>query len=258
MTGENSAARREDLIFIAKLAEQAERYHEMKDTMKQMVAQDPILTAEERTLLSVAFKNVIGSKRVARRVLSCAEYKECTDSHHLSLVKSQHEQVNRELRQTCDEIGSLLDRSLIPTAVNNEVRVFYLKMKGYHRYHSEVGGADVKAQQEQALSAYSTAWELAKTELGARNPIRLGLALNFSVFYYEIMHDPQRSCSLAKEAFDDAIVELDTVCDEEEYKELTLILQLLRDNIHLWNPDGALECLFKAGAGKCEPSNVIA
>jgi hypothetical protein len=51
------------------------------------------------------------------------------------------------------------------------------------------------------------------------HPIRLGLALNFSVFYYEILNAPDRACHLAKQAFDDAIAELDTL-NEDSYKGL--------------------------------------
>lgn len=74
------------------------------------------------------------------------------------------------------------------------------------------------------------------TELAPTHPIRLGLALNFSVFYYEILNSPDRACRLAKAAFDDAIAELDTL-SEESYKDSTLIMQLLRDNLTLWTSD---------------------
>lgn len=74
------------------------------------------------------------------------------------------------------------------------------------------------------------------TELPPTHPIRLGLALNFSVFYYEILNSPDRACRLAKAAFDDAIAELDTL-SEESYKDSTLIMQLLRDNLTLWTSD---------------------
>ena len=60
--------------------------------------------------------------------------------------------------------------------------------------------------------------------------------MNFSVFYYEILNSPDRACRLAKAAFDDAIAELDTL-SEESYKDSTLIMQLLRDNLTLWTSD---------------------
>jgi 14-3-3 protein epsilon len=73
-------------------------------------------------------------------------------------------------------------------------------------------------------------------DLAPTHPIRLGLALNFSVFYCEILNSPDRACRLAKAAFDDAIAELDTL-SEESYKDSTLIMQLLRDNLTLWTSD---------------------
>ncbi|KAL2308760.1 hypothetical protein Nmel_001824 [Mimus melanotis] len=89
---------------------------------------------------------------------------------------------------------------------------------------------------EQSQQAYQEAFEISKKEMQPTHPIRLGLALNFSVFYYEILNSPEKACSLAKTAFDEAIAELDTL-SEESYKDSTLIMQLLRDNLTLWTSD---------------------
>ena len=95
-----------------------------------------------------------------------------------------------------------------------------------------------------ANSYHQNATDVAQTELTPTHPIRLGLALNFSVFYYEILNSPDRACHLAKQAFDDAIAELDSL-SEESYRDSTLIMQLLRDNLTLWTssdggePEGA-------------------
>lgn len=107
----------------------------------------------------------------------------------------------------------------------------------YHRYLAEFAtGNDRKEAAENSLVAYKAASDIATTELATTHPIRLGLALNFSVFYYEILNSPERACQLAKTAFDDAIAELDTL-SEESYKDSTLIMQLLRDNLTLWTSD---------------------
>ncbi len=115
---------------------------------------------------------------------------------------------------------------------------FEIRRKGdYYRYLAEfLSGGDRKESAEQSLIAYKAATDVAMNDLVPTHPIRLGLALNFSVFYYEILNSPERACRLAKAAFDDAIAELDTL-SEESYKDSTLIMQLLRDNLTLWTSD---------------------
>jgi len=87
---------------------------------------------------------------------------------------------------------------------------------------------------------YGEAMEVAKQALNETHPTRLGLALNYSVCYYEILKEPEKACNLAKEAFDGAISKLDTLNDSS-YKDSTLIMQLLRDNLTLWTSENADE-----------------
>jgi len=227
----------EELVFKAKLAEQAERYDEMVACMQKVVQNNPDLSIEERNLLSVAYKNVIGSRRASWRIISSIEQKEEAkgNEQHVKLIKEYRQTVEKELADICDAIQKLLDTSLIPAAQTGESKVFYYKMKGdYHRYHAEIDPKDT--QKNSALESYQKASEVATSTLSPTHPIRLGLALNFSVFYYEILKAPEKGCSLAKQAFDDAVTELDSL-DEESYKESTLIMQLLRDNLTLWTED---------------------
>jgi len=231
---------REDRVYKAKLAEQAERYDEMVESMKNVASMDVELTVEERNLLSVAYKNVIGARRASWRIISSIETKE--ESKHsdakLDMIRAYRDSVEKELNDICADILDVLDKHLIPSATSGESKVFYYKMKGdYHRYLAEFAtGNDRKEAAENSLVAYKAASDIAMTELPPTHPIRLGLALNFSVFYYEILNSPDRACRLAKAAFDDAIAELDTL-SEESYKDSTLIMQLLRDNLTLWTSD---------------------
>jgi 14-3-3 protein epsilon len=104
-------------------------------------------------------------------------------------------------------------------------------------------GEERKKAAECSLTAYKAASDIANVELLPTHPIRLGLALNFSVFYYEIMNSPDKACQLAKQAFDDAIAELDAL-SEDSYKDSTLIMQLLRDNLTLWTSDMSADGMF--------------
>jgi 14-3-3 protein epsilon len=99
-----------------------------------------------------------------------------------------------------------------------------------------------------------TATDVAQTELTPTHPIRLGLALNFSVFYYEILNSPDRACHLAKQAFDDAIAELDSL-SEESYRDSTLIMQLLRDNLTLWTSSDGAEAEASGDAAAAAPKD---
>merc|ERR1712038_1152608 len=90
---------------------------------------------------------------------------------------------------------------------------------------------------EDARKAYEKATGVAEKDLAVTHPIRLGLALNYSVFQYEVLQSPDEACKMARTAFEDAIAELDNVA-EESYKDSTLIMQLLRDNLTLWTSDG--------------------
>lgn len=143
-----------------------------------------------------------------------------------------------------------MDKYLIANATNPESKVFYLKMKGdYFRHLAEVAcGDDRKQTIENSQGAYQEAFDISKKEMQPTHLIRLGLALNFSVFYYEILNNPELACTLAKTAFDEAIAELDTL-NEDSYKDSTLIMQLLRDNLTLWTSDSAgEECDAAEGA----------
>ncbi|ESR47181.1 hypothetical protein CICLE_v10003615mg, partial [Citrus x clementina] len=234
---------REENVYMAKLAEQAERYEEMVEFMEKVsasVESSEELTVEERNLLSVAYKNVIGARRASWRIISSIEQKEESrgNEDHVSTIRDYRSKIETELSSICDGILKLLDSRLIPCASSGDSKVFYLKMKGdYHRYLAEFKtGAERKEAAESTLTAYKAAQDIANAELAPTHPIRLGLALNFSVFYYEILNSPDRACNLAKQAFDEAIAELDTL-GEESYKDSTLIMQLLRDNLTLWTSD---------------------
>jgi len=258
-----SSLSRADAVFLAKVCESSERYQDMCHHMKAVALQstaDAPLTVEERNLLSVAYKNIIGNLRTTWRVISAVEQKQAqsqsspsqpsnstdapsssADAHAIIIYKYK-EKIESELNAVVADVLDVLDKYLIETAENAEAKVFMLKMKGdYHRYVAEfVEQGARQSASDNALEAYKKASEIAVASLPSTHPIRLGLALNFSVYFYEVVGSEDRACHLAKQAFDDAISELDTL-SEESYKDSTLIMQLLRDNLTLWTQDARPE-----------------
>merc|ERR1712060_32286 len=174
----------------------------------ETVAKSPDeLSVEERNLLSVAYKNAVGSRRAAWRVITSVEQKEKTkgNEENAKWAKEYCSKVEGELQNICDKILALLDTNLIPKATNGESKVFYQKMKAdYFRYIAEFSDGDAKGKAaENARLAYEEASKVAEKDLAVTHPIRLGLALNYSVFQYEVLSNPDEACKMARTAFED-------------------------------------------------------
>ncbi|KAF3336341.1 14-3-3 protein 7-like isoform X1 [Carex littledalei] len=240
---------REKLVFQAKIAEQAERYDDMMECMRKIARMDIEPTGEERNLFSVSYKNIIGARRSSWRILCSLEEKEETEKN-LKTIQEYKKKVEDEMARISNEILSIIAIHLLPNSTTAESVVFFYKMKGdYYRYLAEFKPDNEKNEAaDQSLKAYQAATSTAMTELPPTNAIRLGLALNFSVFYYEILKLPERAHQLGKQAFDETVQELNSV-SEESYKDTNLIMRLLQDNLALWKTE--------LTAAEGEPSNDI-
>ena len=99
-TGED----RDDHIHRAKLAEQAERFDDMVKYMKIVAERDYELSSDERNLLSVAYKNVVGARRSSWRVISSIEQKAESGEHKQSVARQYREKVEKELEDICRDV----------------------------------------------------------------------------------------------------------------------------------------------------------
>jgi len=236
--GSKSSEERMELIIpIIKIAETTERYEDMCQLVRKLVEmkveEKQDLSVDERNLLSVAYKNAIGTRRASWRSLISSE------AESEEAFKAFKNQIEKELKECSLDILNLLEK-IIPSASDHEAEVFYYKMTGdYKRYLAECF-SDEEAFAKDADEMYKKAMEIAEEHIPATNPIRLGLALNYSVCCYEISKKRDHACLLAKSAFDDAISKLDKL-DEGDYKDSTLIMQLLRDNLTLWTSEASQE-----------------
>ena len=227
----------EEHIFMARVAEQAERFPDMVDYLKQVVnGKTDDFTTEERNLLSVGFKNLIGQQRTAIRIISAIEqnpkYSKFNDS--LGVYKKK---IETELYDQCMFIVNTVKDHCIEKAATDETKAFFFKMIGdYYRYVSESSTGDVlETVKAGALDNYQKASTACST-LNACNPIRLGLALNFSVFHYEVMNQHKQACELGEVALSDALEKIDDV-DEETFRDAKSIIELLKENLSLWKEE---------------------
>lgn len=95
---------KEELVQRAKLAEQAERYDDMAAAMKAVTETGVELSNEERNLLSVAYKNVVGARRSSWRVISSIEQKTEGSERKQQMAKEYREKVEKELREICYDV----------------------------------------------------------------------------------------------------------------------------------------------------------
>lgn len=229
---------REENVFMARIAESASRFEDMVEYIKRVARMGEELTIEERNLLSVAFKNSVGARRKAWRMVYADEKDPVHSESVAAEIRNYRGKIEAELRQKCEDILGVIDKELLPRATTVEAQVFYMKMKGdYHRYMAEFIYDD--SSQELARQAYEKASEVATAgRLEPTNVTRLGLALNHSVFYFEVLGKAQVACQLAREAWDAAKAGLNGI-DPEDRIESEQIMQLLWDNLGLWQADMA-------------------
>ena len=228
---------REEYVYLAKLYERAERFPDMVKAINKYVELDPKLTKDERNILSAGYKNIISDKRASWRLLNSMERKEeKKNSSQIANIREVKENIERELNQICDQIQNVIDKYLIPNASDSETKVFFLKLKGdYYRYKCEfASGKDFDDACAKAEKVYKEAYEIANKDIPITNSTRLGLALNYSVFYYEIRGLREEACTIAKTAFDDSMKVLDDL-EKSKAKDTLLIIQLLKENLILWS-----------------------
>ncbi|PCH41514.1 14-3-3 protein [Wolfiporia cocos MD-104 SS10] len=237
----NITVSRLDSLLLAKIADQAERYHDVIAQIKNIITcTDAQLTVEERNLLSIAYKNITASHRTSWRTIDAMQKTAARNAswQEVLLMRRQKELIERDLTETSKEVVELLERFLIPAANPGEEKVFYCKMRGdYYRYLAEMSRNPARDQYATtSLDAYKFAYKHALSTLDPAHPTRLGLALNFAVYYHDICSSPERACFLAKHALDEAVaVASDPTFSVQSLEDSLMILQLLKDDLLLWS-----------------------
>jgi len=207
----------------------------MVDQLEHVLAEKGAdVTSDERNLLSVAFKNLISSKRAACRTIAAIEqnpkYSKFGDA--LAGYKAG---IEGKLQDDCQRIIDMINNKVLAKSCDGEPKAFFVKMVGdYYRYIAEnAKGDNLEKVKQQALAAYNEANAIA---LPPCNPIKLGLALNFSVFHYEAMKNHKAACDLADQSLQDALDKIDEL-EEDDFRDAKSIIELLKENLTLWREE---------------------
>ena len=179
-----------DYLYLIKLFQRTERYPEMVKAINKYVEQNPKLSKEEQKMLCDGYKNIISDKRNSLRLLNNLNKKEEEEGkqiNHKKQINAIKEKIQNELLSIFKEIHSMLDKYLIPNSQDNETKILYMKIKAdYYRYHCEFAeGDEFEESKNNAQKIYKEAYDLSLKNITIYNSIRLGLALNYSLFVYQ-------------------------------------------------------------------------
>lgn len=225
----------EQNIFLARVAEQAERFDDMVSYLEEVLkSKGHSVNADERNLLSVAFKNLISSKRAACRTIAAIEQNPKYQKFNNALTNYKTT-IESQLTADCKRIITIIQTYALGHDSSGEAKAFFIKMVGdYYRYICEnAKDAGLTEARNNALQAYQQADQV---DLPACNPIKLGLALNFSVFHYEVMKEHSKACEIADAALQGALEKIDEL-EEDEFKDAKSIIELLKENLTLWREE---------------------
>ena len=191
------------------------------------------VSVDVRNLLSVGFKNLIGSRRAAWRTVSAIEQNKKYEQYQARCAEYKAK-IEKELARLCEDIIKSVNDHSLKKADSPESKTFYLKMIGdYYWYIAECVKGDKLAEvTEHALQFYTRAAEQGKA-LPSYNSTRLGLSLNFSVFFYELKNDSKKACEIAQEALDGAKADIESM-DNDDARDAISIVELLKENLDLW------------------------
>eukprot|EP00930_Biecheleria_cincta_P009029 TRINITY_DN110657_c0_g1_i1.p1 TRINITY_DN110657_c0_g1~~TRINITY_DN110657_c0_g1_i1.p1 ORF type:complete len:249 (-),score=61.72 TRINITY_DN110657_c0_g1_i1:118-804(-) len=219
-------------VSLARVAEGANRYDDMAEFMKEHVESGAPLDAEQREMLSAAFKNALSDRRGAVRTAMevIKERGEAGDLKQQELAQNYKSLIESEHAELCRKVLALLRERLVPAAQAGEEKTFYLKMEGdYCRYLAEVStGERLQQAADGAAQAYYAGLQEAES-LSSVHQVRLGLALNYSVFQHEVLQDKQGAINTAHHALQSAVE-----TQEEVHQEAETTLRLMQDNLALW------------------------
>ena len=225
---------------MARVAEQAERYDDMVEYLRQMIEMKKgDLNNDDRNLLSVGFKNLISSARAAlRQITAIAENQNAKYACFEPVLQEYKKEVEEDLFKKCSLVVGMIKDHGMGGAGDEKSQAFYAKMiADYYRYIAEnASGERQREVSESALQYYTKAGDVANESLEPFDPIRLGLALNFSVFYFEVMSNSAKARELAKKALDEVAGQMEKLSHEQQ-KDAGSIIELLKENLELWTQD---------------------
>ena len=236
---EEKKPKREEFVYLSKLYDKAERYPDMIKSIKQMIEINPKLNKEECDILSTGYKNMISDKRSSWKILQSMERKEKKiKSKIIPQIREIKSHIEKEIRDVCNDLQALVDKYLLPNADDHENEVCFYKLKAdYYRYICEFAvGKELEENLSKSDEFYKKAQNISIKNLPVNNCTRVGLALNYAIFLYEVKGEKKNAFDIAKKTFDESMKFVDDL-EKPKWRDTLIIIQLLKETLIFWSSE---------------------
>lgn len=229
----------EELLFLANVQYDTERFPEAIKLMNKLIEQKQALNKDERSVYGIIIKGAIDPIRSTLRALNNALTIERQDNHpeHCDMIESIKTKALHELNSICKEALETVESKLYPNAEDVRAKVFFSKQKGdLFRYISEFPTSEEEraTSLEEAEKAYNEGVQTASESLRYEDPIRLGIILNFAVFKYEHQGNVESAIELLQDVIDKVDIELKEL-SENSKNEAGSVINLMNTNLENWS-----------------------
>jgi len=228
---------REDCVIHAKISETSQRYYEMVEDVRAFCSMNQELDVEEQNLLASSYKHVVNQRRRSWVDLIDFQHKNPNlDENKLEILDEYRKKIQKELEIYSEEAIHIASGYIkMNSNMNRESLCFYHLMQADHyRYLCEVALNPEQRRKffNSAKELYLKAQEISEKLLPV-NPLRLSIALNYSIFLSDIVRDEKRAVKVAAEAFEEAKKNAQSL-SERSYQDSTLLMEMLKQNIFEW------------------------
>ena len=204
-----------------------------------MIEINPKLNKEECDILSTGYKNMISDKRSSWKILQSMERKEKKiKSKIIPQIREIKSHIEKEIRDVCNDLQALVDKYLLPNADDHENEVCFYKLKAdYYRYICEFAvGKELEENLSKSDEFYKKAQNISIKNLPVNNCTRVGLALNYAIFLYEVKGEKKNAFDIAKKTFDESMKFVDDL-EKPKWRDTLIIIQLLKETLIFWSSE---------------------
>lgn len=218
--------------FLARVYHTAGCNAKAADEVLLLSSEHDGLTADDEATMTVVSKTRIATLRKAYRIVSAVELREDSkgNTSRVLALRNFKAKLEEELSELISRFLSVIDGTFLVNPSSEPSKILFMKEKAdLFRYLAEIQ----RIQPQEVRGAYMQAYDASRNSLGPAHPLRTGIALNFSVFYLDILKDRDHAISIARTAYDEGIAASKGL-PADEHEDAKENLETIKKNLEMW------------------------